>query len=60
MAEDAAERNNVRDWQAEQFERLGFDEWTAELLADHGVDYHKVEDLIRDGCPPELAAEIVG
>lgn len=38
---------------------LGFEESDADMLAASDVDWHEVERLVRLGCPPELAAQIV-
>lgn len=43
----------------ENFLGLGFDELTAELLADSKVDWHEAEKLIRRDCPLHLCFEIL-
>lgn len=40
-------------------EEFGYDRLRAELLADSGADLHELRDLIEQGCPVEIAFEIV-
>ena len=48
----------VHAWRAEQLRRLGLPGMLAEAVADD-VDWREVADLVRRGCPAELALEIV-
>jgi hypothetical protein len=48
----------VHDWQVEQLRSVGVPSELAESLAGR-VDWRVVADLVRRGCPPELAVEIV-
>ena len=48
----------VHDWRVAQLKRLGIPALLAETSADH-VDWHRVAELIRRGCPPLLALRIV-
>ena len=48
----------VQSWRAEQLRRLGLSHIVAETFAGL-VDWHEIAALVRRGCPPELALEIV-
>lgn len=48
----------VREWREEQLSRLGLLPVLARTFADH-VDWHDIASLVRRGCPPVLALEIV-
>jgi hypothetical protein len=48
----------VHAWRAEQLQRLGLHRVLAEAFADL-VDWHALAELVAQGCPPELALEIV-
>ncbi len=48
----------VRAWREEQLRRLGLLPVLARIFADH-VDWHDIASLVRRGCPPVLALEIV-
>jgi hypothetical protein len=50
----------VQAWRAEELERAGFDpEAAARLAARHDVDLHLAIDLVRQGCPHEVAVSIL-
>lgn len=46
-------------WEMEQFLRLGFPTEQAGLLAEMGVEWHDAKRLIADGCPHEIAYDIL-
>ena len=48
----------VHEWRATQLTRLGIPWSLAQAVADH-VDWHQVARLVRRGCPPRLALQIV-
>jgi hypothetical protein len=48
----------IHDWRARQLTRLGIPGPLAEAVADH-VDWHQIAALVRRGCPPRLALQIV-
>jgi hypothetical protein len=52
------EEQMVRAWREEQLRRLGLLPVLARAFADH-VDWHDIASLVRRGCPPMLALEIV-
>ena len=52
------EEQLVYEWRTEQLERLGLSETIAQAFADE-VDWHKFEELVDRGCPPELALDIL-
>ena len=54
------EQEIVERWRAQELERAGFPEDVAtELAVRNDVDLHGAIDLIRRGCTPELAAQIL-
>ena len=54
------EQELVERWRAQELERAGFPEDMAnELAMRSDVDLHAAIDLIRRGCAPELAAQIL-
>jgi hypothetical protein len=54
------ELDRVERWRADELERAGFDASAAATLAKrHDVDIHHAADLLRSGCPPELALKIL-
>jgi hypothetical protein len=52
------EEQLVHEWRTEQLEILGLTRVVAETFANH-VDWHKVADLVKRGCPAGLALEIL-
>jgi hypothetical protein len=52
------EETLVQAWRVEQLRRLGLPRVLAAAFAD-AVDWHELADLVRRGCPPSLALEIV-
>ena len=57
-APNSDEDEMVRAWREEQLRRLGLLPVLARTFADH-VDWHDIASLVRRGCPPVLALEIV-
>lgn len=54
------ERSMVERWRAEELERAGFDpRAAATIAARHDIDLHLAGDLLRRGCAPELALQIL-
>jgi hypothetical protein len=59
LREDS-ELERVEAWRAEELERAGYDASSAaKLAARHDVDLHRAVDLLRQGCPPEIALGIL-
>ena len=53
------EESEVISWRRAALRRAGFDEESAQELARRiDVDLHRAVDLVRTGCPPELAYRI--
>jgi hypothetical protein len=48
----------VHQWRVRQLTGLGIPWSLAQATADH-VDWHQVATLVRRGCPPRLALQIV-
>ena len=54
------EQERIARWRADELERAGFDPKAAKMLASRAeVDLHSAIDLLRAGCRPELALEIL-
>jgi hypothetical protein len=53
------ETDKVVCWRLEVLHAAGFPLAAAELLAGSPVDLHETVDLVRRGCPPELALRIL-
>ena len=54
------EQQRIERWRAEELERAGYDRSAAVLLAGRlDVDLHYAIDLLRAGCAPELALQIL-
>jgi hypothetical protein len=54
------EQERIERWRAEELQRAGFEPSAARLLASRGdVDLHYAIDLLRSGCEPELALQIL-
>ena len=54
------ELERIARWRAEELERAGFEATAASLLAARtDVDLHYAIDLLRNGCAPELALQIL-
>ncbi|HWJ32895.1 MAG TPA: hypothetical protein VNR59_11190 [Gaiellaceae bacterium] len=54
------EQEIVERWRAQELERAGFPEDVAtEFAMRTDVDLHVAIDLIRRGCTPDLAAQIL-
>jgi hypothetical protein len=50
----------VERWRHEALERAGYDPESATVLAvSHDVDLHLAVELIEQGCPIELALQIL-
>jgi class 3 adenylate cyclase len=58
LGSSSDEEELVRAWRTEQLRRLGLPHAFAFLFADL-VDWHELATLVRRGCPPLLALEIV-
>jgi hypothetical protein len=54
------ENGEVLAWRAEELVRAGYDGDNALMLAlERAVDLHRAVDLLRRGCPAELAVKIL-
>jgi hypothetical protein len=55
-----SEQELVERWRAEELERAGFGPLdAAEIAARPEVDLHRAIELIKHGCSPELAKQIL-
>jgi hypothetical protein len=55
-----AESERVEGWRRERLERAGYAPVdAAELASRMDVDLHRAVQLVEQGCPPELAAQIL-
>ena len=54
------ELDRIESWRTEELRRAGFDRKAARTVAArHDVDLHVAVDLLRRGCPPEVALQIL-
>ena len=55
-----AELERVERWRTEELERAGFSPAdAAKLAARHDVDLHRAVELVRRGCPHDVALRIL-
>jgi hypothetical protein len=60
LTKQVTEKERIERWRADELERAGFEPAAASLLAGRpDVDLHYAIDLLRSGCSPELALEIL-
>jgi len=60
LTQTETEQERIERWRAEELERAGFEASAASLLATRNdVDLHYAIDLLRNGCAPELALQIL-
>ena len=54
------ELDRITSWRAEELERAGYERTAAaKIAARHDVDLHMAVELLQQGCPAELAADIL-
>jgi hypothetical protein len=58
FVQTSAEEQAVNAWRTEQLHRLGFSLALADVCAGL-VDWHEIADLVKRGCSPHLALDIV-
>ena len=51
--------DEVASWRRETLVRAGYPEELAEQIALSGADLRRAEDMLRQGCTPALAAQIL-
>ena len=57
---EETEIERVERWRAEELERAGYDARSAaKIAARHDVDLHYAIAILKNGCPPELALQIL-
>ena len=55
-----SELTQVERWRVDELERAGYDPRAATTLASRlDIDLHRAVDLLRKGCTPELALQIL-
>ena len=55
-----SELTQVERWRVDELERAGYDAPAATTLASRlDIDLHRAVDLLRKGCTPELALQIL-
>ena len=60
QVQEETEHERVARWRAEELERAGYEvSAVAVLAAASDVDLHLAIDLLRRGCPEELAVRIL-
>jgi hypothetical protein len=54
------EIERVERWRADELIRAGYDpDSAAKLAARHDVDIRRAAQMLEQGCPPELALQIL-
>ena len=54
------ETQRVERWRAQELERAGYTaDAAAQLATRSDVDLHYAVDLLKQGCPPEVAVKIL-
>ena len=54
------ELERIESWRVQELERAGYTaDQASALAARHDVDLHFAVDLVRRGCPPEIALRIL-
>jgi hypothetical protein len=56
---DFSERLKIESWRLHVLIEAGYPLPLAEKIAHSSVDLHQAVDLVRAGCQPELATEIL-
>ncbi len=57
---EETEEQRIESWRSQVLERAGYDPpAAAELARRHDVDLHRAVELLKRGCPPELALKIL-
>ncbi len=56
---DESEHDRVTRWRLEQFGALGFELGDSLLLAASPADLEMARKLVRSGCNPDVAAQIL-
>lgn len=60
LAEKVTEGDAVRRWRLDELLRAGYDPCDALILSHRqDVDLHVAIDLVRRGCPPRTAVQIL-
>jgi hypothetical protein len=60
LTKTETERDRITRWRTEELVRAGFEPAAASLIgARLDVDLHYATDLLRAGCAPELALQIL-
>jgi hypothetical protein len=59
LVESESERAKVESWRLHVLMEAGYPLPLAERIAGSEVDLHEAVDLLRAGCTPETAAEIL-
>jgi hypothetical protein len=60
LQEREAAEEEILSWRLEQLMLAGYGRGEAKFLARRGdIDLHEATDLVRNGCPPELAVAIL-
>ena len=54
------EQEKIERWRAAELERAGYEPSDARVLASRAdIDLHHAIDLLRNGCSPQLALQIL-
>jgi hypothetical protein len=57
---EQTEIERIERWRSAELERAGFSSaHAAQLAARHDIDLHFAVDLVKTGCPPDVAFKIL-
>jgi hypothetical protein len=57
---ELTEIERIERWRADELIRVGYDaEQALALSVRHDIDLHAAAQLLRSGCPPDLALQIL-
>ena len=60
IVSEETEEQRIERWRSDELERAGYDPRSAaEVARRHDVDLHRAVDLLKGGCPPDLALKIL-
>lgn len=57
--DDDEESVSLYRWRRQMFKELGFNRRQAAQLAEDGADWHVAKPLLADGCPVDIAFDLL-
>lgn len=59
MTEVLSHPEEILEYRKSEYARMGFPDYLTEYLAATFIDLHEMERLLKNGCPHDLAMEIL-